>query len=72
MAMYWQPFKALWWSSQVHKERNVVDHLPEQHKADVTRKMQNASTLADYSEAKRASERLHRELMDLDPRAARA
>ena len=28
---------------QVHKKRNVVDHLPDEHKADVRRKMQNAS-----------------------------
>jgi putative transposase len=27
---------------QVHKKRNVVDHLPEEHQADVRRKLQNA------------------------------
>jgi len=27
---------------QVHKKRNVVDHLPEEHKADVRRKLQKA------------------------------
>ena len=27
---------------QVHKKRNVVDHLPDEHKADVKRKLQNA------------------------------
>lgn len=32
---------------QVHKKRNVVDHLPEEHKADVRRKMQNAYSMAD-------------------------
>ncbi len=57
---------------QVHKKRNVVDHLPEEHKADVRRKMQNAYSMADYADAKRALDRLHRELMDLNPSAARS
>ena len=57
---------------QVHKKRNVVDHLPEEHKADVKRKLQNAYAMTDYAEAKRALERLHRELMDLNPSAARS
>ena len=48
---------------QVHKKRNVVDHLPEEHKADVKRKLQNAYAMVDYVEAKRALVRLHRELM---------
>jgi putative transposase len=33
---------------QVHKKRNVVDHLPEEHKADVKRKLQNAYAMVDY------------------------
>src|SRR6202162_2643592 len=57
---------------QVHKKRNVVDHLPDEHKADVKRKFQNASATADYADAKRALDRLHRELMDLNPSAARS
>jgi putative transposase len=57
---------------QVHKKRNVVDHLPDEHKADVRRKMQNAYALADYADAKRALDRLHRELMDLNPSSARS
>jgi putative transposase len=57
---------------QVHKKRNVVDHLPEEHKADVRKKLQNAYAMVDYTEAKRALERLHRELMDLNPSAARS
>ena len=57
---------------QVHKKRNVVDHLPDEHKADVKRKLQNAYAMADYAEAKRALDRLHRELMDLNPSAARS
>jgi putative transposase len=57
---------------QVHKKRNVVDHLPEEHKADVKRKLQNAYAMVDYAEAKRALEKLHRELTDLNPSAARS
>jgi len=57
---------------QVHKKRNVVDHLPEEHKAEVKKKLQNAYAMVDYTDAKRALERLHRELMDLNPSAARS
>lgn len=57
---------------QVHKKRNVVDHLPDEHKSDVRRKMQNAYAMAEYADAKRALEQLHRELMDLNPSAARS
>jgi len=57
---------------QVHKKRNVADHLPEEHKADVRRKLQNAYAMVDYSDAKRALERLHQELMHLNPSAARS
>jgi putative transposase len=57
---------------QVHKKRNVVDHLPEEHKAGVRRKLQNAYSMADYGDAKRALERLHHELMHLNPSAARS
>jgi transposase-like protein len=57
---------------QVHKKRNVVDHLPDEHKADVRRKMQNAYAMAEYADAKRALDQLHRELMDLNPSAARS
>jgi putative transposase len=57
---------------QIHKKRNVVDHVPDEHKADVKRKLQNAYAMADYADAKRALDRLHRELMDLNPSAARS
>jgi putative transposase len=57
---------------QVHKKRNVVDHLPEEHKAEVKRKLQNAYALVEYSDAKRALQSLHRELMHINPSAARS
>src|ERR1700730_6488540 len=57
---------------QVHKKRNVIDHLPQEHKVDVKRKLQNAYAMVEYSDAKRALDRLHRELMDINPSAARS
>jgi putative transposase len=57
---------------QVHKKRNVVDHLPEEYKADIKRKLQNGYSMVEYADAKRALDRLHRELMDINPSAARS
>ena len=57
---------------QVHKKRNVIDHLPQDHKNDVKRKLQNAYAMVEYADAKRALERLHRELMEINPSAARS
>jgi transposase-like protein len=57
---------------QVHKKRNVLDHLPEEHKAGVRRKLQNAYAMREYEPARRALTQLHRELMDLNPSAARS
>jgi len=56
----------------VHKRRNVVDHLPEEHKAVVRKKIQNAYAMTEYADAKRALDRLHRELMELNPSAVRS
>ena len=36
------------------------------------RKLQNAYAMAEYADAKRALDRLHRELMDINPSAARS
>ena len=55
---------------QVHKRRNVIDHLPDEPKSAIKKKLQNACAMAEYSDAKRALERLHRELMGLNPSAA--
>ena len=57
---------------QVHKRRNVLDHLPEQQRRAVKRKLQNAYAMTEYADAKRALEKLHRELMELNPSAARS
>ena len=57
---------------QIHKKRNIVDHLPDEHRAEVKTKMQNAYAMADDQDAKRALERLHRERMYFNPSAARS
>jgi putative transposase len=57
---------------QVHKRRNVLDHLTDEQKPSVARKLNAAYALEDYSAAKQALNTLHRELMDLNPSAARS
>jgi putative transposase len=57
---------------QVHKRRNVLDHLSDEHKPAVARKLNAAYALEDYAAAQQALNALHRELMDLNPSAARS
>ena len=57
---------------QIHKRRNVVSHLPEQYRESVDRKMANAYAMASKSGAQRELDKLHRELMELNPSAARS
>jgi transposase-like protein len=57
---------------QVHKRRNVLDHLSEEQKPAVAKKLNAAYALEDYAAAKQALNTLHRELMDLNPSAARS
>jgi len=57
---------------QVHKRRNVLDHLTEEHKPGVAKKLNAAYALEDYAAAKQALNTLHRELMDLNPSVARS
>ena len=57
---------------QVHKRRNVLDHLNDEQKPVVARKLNVAYALEDYAAAKQALDALHRELMDLNPSAARS
>jgi transposase-like protein len=57
---------------QVHKRRNVLDHLHDEHKPMVARKLNAAYAMEDYAAAKQALDTLHRELMDLNPSAARS
>jgi putative transposase len=57
---------------QVHKRRNVLDHLTDEDKPLVAAKLNAAYTMEDYDSAKLALKRLHRELMDVNPSAARS
>ena len=57
---------------QVHKRRNVLDHLTDEQRPGVAKKLNAAYALEDYAAAKQALNTLHRELMDLNPSAARS
>src|SRR5579864_4121601 len=57
---------------QVHKRRNVLDHLTDEQKPGVAKQLNAAYALEDYGSAKQALNALHRELMDLNPSAARS
>jgi len=57
---------------QVHKRRNVLDHLTDEQKPGVARQLNAAYVLEDFDAAKQALQALHRELMDLNPSAARS
>jgi transposase-like protein len=57
---------------QVHKRRNVLDHIGDDDRDAVARKLNAAYALEDYEAAKQALEGLHGELMRLNPSAARS
>lgn len=57
---------------QVHKRRNVLDHLPEEHQKPFGTKLNNAYAMFEYDDAKRALDKIHHELMHLNPSAARS
>src|SRR5436305_3597532 len=56
---------------QVHKRRNVLDHLTDEQRPAVAKKLNAAYALEDHAAAKQALNTLHRELMDLNPSSAR-
>jgi putative transposase len=57
---------------QVHKRRNVLDHLTDEDRPIVAKKLNAAYALEDYAATKQALDRLHPELMHLNPSAARS
>lgn len=57
---------------QEHKIRNVIGHLTEEHQSAVRCKMRNANATLDYAVARSAMQKLLRELMDINPSAARS
>ena len=50
----------------------MLDHLTEEQKPGVAKKLNAAYSLEEYAAAKEALTLLHRELMDLNPSAARS
>ena len=54
------------------QRRNVLDHLSEGQRSLVAKKLNAAYALEDYAAAKQALDTLHRELMEMNPSAARS
>lgn len=57
---------------QVHKRRNVLDHVSDDDRDAVAKKLNAAYALEDYAAAKQSLDGLHRELMHVNPSAARS
>jgi transposase-like protein len=57
---------------QLHKRRNVKEHLPEHCRAQYDRQLRAAYAMTGYAEAKQALERIWRQLCDVNPSAARS
>src|SRR5205814_5927361 len=56
---------------QLHKRRNITEHFADGQK-QWDRKLANAYDLLHYQDAKRALNQIHRELMEVNPSAARS
>jgi len=56
---------------QLHKRRNITEHFADDQKY-WDKKLANAYDLLSYQDAKRALNQIHRELMDVNPSAARS
>lgn len=57
---------------QVHKRRNVKDHLPKQAQGDTDRRIRNAYAMTNYAEAQAELEKIFRQLERVNPSAARS
>jgi putative transposase len=57
---------------QIHKRRNVKDHLPKNVHGDYDRRIRNAYAMADYTAAKAELEKIFRQLARINPSAARS
>ncbi len=57
---------------QLHKRRNVVEHLPESHQTDVERRLKAAYAMTGYREAKAALSDVLDDLKQVNPSAARS
>lgn len=57
---------------QLHKRRNLKDHLPKECQADYDRQLRNAYAMSSYEDAQAALEKLFRQLERINPSAARS
>ena len=55
---------------QIHKRRNVKDHLPEHCQKEYDRRIRNAYAMTNYAEAKAELEKVVRQLERINPSAA--
>ncbi len=55
---------------QIHKRRNVKDHLPENCQKDYDRRIRNAYAMTNYADAKAELEKIFRQLERVNPSAA--
>jgi transposase-like protein len=57
---------------QIHKRRNVKEHLPENCQKDYGRRMRNAYAMTRYADAQEVLEKIFRQLERINPSAARS
>jgi putative transposase len=57
---------------QIHKRRNVKEHLPKSAQGDTDRRIRNAYAMAGYAEAKTELGKIFRQLERINPSAARS
>ena len=57
---------------QQHKQRNICEHFAEDQRTHWEKKLSAAYELFGYEEAKKALQQIHRELMSVNPSAARS
>jgi putative transposase len=57
---------------QIHKRRNVKEHLPKSAQADTDRRIRNAYAMTEYAAAKAELEKIFRQLERINPSAARS
>jgi len=57
---------------QIHKRRNVAEHLPRSAQGDTVRRIRNAYAMKDYAAAKAELEKIFRQLERINPSAARS
>jgi putative transposase len=57
---------------QIHKRRNVKEHLPNSAQGDTDRRIRNAYQMTGYAEAKAELQKIFRQLERINPSAARS